>query len=126
MRANGVIRFNWLEADGSITNWWSGDLGHRHMKHRFVHTEWGKFAVAIDMQRREVQIQFNHPPEHRVVKFDDIPGDENVQLAFQAVCETGEHGAFAVELFLRAIGRDDLAEKITPSGRPHVKEIASE
>ena len=116
MRANGVLRFCWLEANGEISNWWSGDLGQ--MLHRFVHIEWGKFAIVVDMHRREVQIQFNNPPEHRVVKFDEIPGDDNVQLAFQAVCETGEHAAFAAELFLRAINRDDLADRITKSGRP--------
>jgi hypothetical protein len=112
----GVIRFNWREANGDITNWWSGDLG-RDQK-RFVHTEWGKFAVAVDLRRREAQIQFNEPPEWRVIKFAEIPNDENIQLAFEAVVETGEHAGFATELFLRAIGRDDLADKITKDGRP--------
>jgi hypothetical protein len=105
-----VIRFNWLEADGSVTNWWSHKIDH---KTQFVHNEWGKFAVAVDLQRREAQIQLNDPSAHRVVKFDHIPADSNVQLAFEAVCMTGEHPAFAAELFLRAIGADDLADCIT-------------
>jgi hypothetical protein len=107
------IRFCWLEANGDITNWW-----HVDGKRRFVHTEWGKFAVAVDLHRREAQIQFNHPPSHQVIKFEDIPGDDNVKLAFEAVYETGEHADFATELLLRAIGRDDLANCITKSGRP--------
>lgn len=114
--SDGVVRFNWLEANGDITNWWSSSLGRD--RHRFVHTEWGKFAVAVDLSRREAQIEFNHPPSRQVIKFADLPGDENVKLAFEAVYETGEHADFATELLLRAIGRDDLANCITKSGRP--------
>jgi hypothetical protein len=113
---NGVLRFSWLEANGNLTNWWSDDVGCN--KRRFVHTEWGKFAVAVDLARCEAQIAFNHPPEHRVIKFTELPSDSNVQLAFEAVVATGEHAAFAAELLLRAIGRDDLADRITKSGRP--------
>jgi len=112
----GVIRFCWLGADGNITNWWSSDLGRD--RRRYVHTEWGKFAVAVDLGRREAQIQFNHPPEHRVIKFAELTNDSNMQLAFEAVYETGEHADFATELLLRAIGRDDLADCITKDGRP--------
>jgi hypothetical protein len=115
VRPNGVIRFCWLEANGDITNWWSGDLGQN--RKRFVHTQWGRFAVAVDLGRREAQIQL--PTESHVIKFDALSGGEtNLQLAFEAVCATGEHAAFAAELLLRTIGRDDLADCITKSGRP--------
>jgi hypothetical protein len=113
---NGVLRFSWLESNGAVTNWWSDDVGRN--KRRFVHTEWGKFAVAVDLGRGEAQIAFNNPPEHRVIKFAELPSDSNMQLAFEAVVATGEHGAFAAELLLRAIGHDDLADRITQSGRP--------
>jgi len=105
---NGVLRFNWLTASGSIINWWADDLS-RDAK-RFVHNEWGRFAVAVDLNRREAQIQFNHPPEHRVIRFSDI-ADESTRLAFEAVCDT-RNGAFAAELLMRAIGRDDLADTV--------------
>lgn len=113
----GVMRFCWLERDGEITNWWSDQL--TKWKHRYVHTEWGKWAVAIDVKIGEVQLLINHPPERRVARFEELPSDGNdLQMAFEAVCMTGENAEFAVELFLRAIGRDDLAACLTPDGRP--------
>lgn len=110
-----MLVFSWRKPNGDIVNWWSSDLNRD--RRRFVHNEWGKFAVGVDMQAREAQIQTQVPPDWQTIKFVDVPGDENVQLAFQAVVETGEHAAFAAELLLRAIGRDDLADLVA-RGQP--------
>lgn len=111
---SGVIRFSWLEANGDITNWWSGGLSRK----RFVHTQWGHFAVAVDLERREAQLLFEQPAERIVIKFAELKGDSNEHLAFEAVYETGEYPLLATELLLRAIGRDDLADRLTATGRP--------
>jgi hypothetical protein len=118
MSNKGLLRFCWQEQNGEITNWWSDDLAKQ--KHRFVHTEWGKFAVAVDVKLGEVQLQIANPPSRRIVRVVDLPrvDGNDFQMAFEAVAMTGTHAAFAVELFLRAIDRDDLASCLTPDGRP--------
>lgn len=122
----GVLRFCWKEQNGEVTNWWSDALAKQ--RHRFVHTEWGKFAVAIDVKIGEVQLQIANPPTHQVVRMIDLPrvDGNNFQMAFEAVCMTGEGAQFAVELFLRAIDRDDLANCLTPDGRPRETSAPSE
>lgn len=115
MTRSGLLLFSWRHTDGQIVNWWSDDVGRD--RRRFVHNEWGKFVVGIDLRQREAQIQIHDPPEWRTIRFEDVTDSENVQLAFQAVSETGEHAAFATELLLRAIGRDDLADLVA-RGQP--------
>lgn len=107
---SGELRFSWLCPDGSIKNWWSGGEMLRDGK-RFVHNEWGKFAVAVDLDQREAQILFNHPSERHVIKFMEI-ADENSRLAVEAACEA-RAAAFTAELLMRVIGRDDMADMMT-------------
>jgi hypothetical protein len=106
---SGELRFSWQAPNGDTVNWWSGGQMLRDGK-RFVHNEWGNFAVAVDLHVREAQIWFNQPSGRLIVKFADLP-DEATRLAFEAVCETRQP-AFAAELLMRAIGRDDLADMI--------------
>jgi hypothetical protein len=104
---SGELRFSWQAPNGDTVNWWSGGQMLRDGK-RFVHNEWGNFAVAVDLHVREAQIAF--AGERVIVKFAELP-DEATRLAFEAVCET-RNAAFAAELLMRAIGRDDLADMI--------------
>lgn len=100
--------FSWRISDGNQTDWWS-----QHVccdPSRFVHNEWGKFALAVDLRARELQIQFNHPPEWRSLLFAAIT-DENERLALEAACDARE-GRFVAELYLRLIGHDELADKL--------------
>lgn len=106
---SGELRFSWLADNGDIINWWSSDLARSPW--RFVHNEWGKFAAAIDLQRREAQILFNHPSERHVIKFAEI-ADENSRLAVEAACEARE-AAFTALLLMRVIDRDDMADMMT-------------
>jgi len=105
---SGELRFSWLADNGAIINWWSGDIA-RDPK-RFVHNEWGKFAAAVDLGRREAQILFNEPSERHVIKFAEIT-DENSRLALEAACDARE-AAFTAELLMRVIGRDDMADRM--------------
>lgn len=116
---HGLMLFSWRHIDGQIVNWWSGDM-HRDGK-RFVHNEWGKFVVGIDLRVREAQIQFQDPPEWRTIKFEDV-ADETCRDALEAVADT-RNAAFAAELLMRVIGRDDLAELIA---RGELKSAARE
>jgi hypothetical protein len=106
---SGELRFSWLRYDGALINWWSSDLA-RDVK-RFVHNEWGQFAVAVDLRGQEAQILFNQPSERHVIRFAEI-ADENSRLAVEAACEARE-GAFTAELLMRVIGRDDMADMMT-------------
>ena len=109
----GVLSFNWTTNDGvGVDNWWSSDLA-RDPK-RFVYNQWGQFAVAVDLKRQEAQIKFEKPPSSTTIRFRDLKKsiDESTFLAFEAVCDT-EHAAFAAELLLRVINRDDLADMIS-------------
>lgn len=100
--------FSWRHENGNQVDWWSGDV--LRDPHRFVHNEWGKFALAVDLRSRELQVQFNHPPEWRSLKFATIT-DENSRLALEAACDARE-GRFVAELFLRIIGHDDMADAL--------------
>jgi hypothetical protein len=106
---SGELRFSWLADDGATINWWSSDLARNPW--RFVHNEWGKFAAAVDLQRREAQILFNAPSERHVIKFAEIT-DENSRLAVEAACEARE-AAFTAVLLMRVINRDDMADMMT-------------
>jgi len=102
--------FSWRCADGRQIDWWSNHvLGDRT---RFVHNEWGVFALAVDLNTREAQIQFLRPPMWQSLKFDDIVND-NERDALEAACDAHQP-RFAAELFLRIIGRDDVADLLYP------------
>lgn len=110
---SGELWFSWRTIDGRIVNWWSSDVV-RDPK-RFVHHEWGRFVVAIDLRAREAQIQFNFPSEWRTIRFEDIE-DESARYAIEAICDT-RNVAFGAELLMRIIDRDDLADAIARRSR---------
>ena len=104
--AHGERWFSWRHANGNQIDWWS-----QHVccdPKRFVHNEWGKFALAVDLNAREAQIQWVQAPLWQALKFGEIV-DENERLALEAACDARE-SRFAAELFLRIIGRDDMAD----------------
>jgi hypothetical protein len=105
---HGERWFSWRCTDGRQIDWWSHHVTRD--RNRFVHNEWGRFALAVDLQAREAQIQFNNPPEWQSLKFASIV-DENSKLALEAACDAREL-RFAAELFLRIIGRDDMADAL--------------
>jgi hypothetical protein len=110
---HGERWFSWRCSDGRQVDWWSQDV--LRDVNRFVHNEWGRFALAVDLRAREAQIQFNNPPEWQSLKFETIV-DENSKLALEAACDARE-SRFAAELFLRIIGHDDMADALyTPRG----------
>lgn len=103
---SGERWFSWRSADGRQVDWWSDDV--LRDPNRFVHNEWGKFALAVSLQSREAQIQFNDPPAWHSLKFAAIV-DENERFALEAACDARQ-SRFAAELFLRIIGRDDMVD----------------
>jgi len=106
--SGGERWFSWRCANGNQVDWWSSDV-IRDLN-RFVHNEWGKFALAVDLRAREAQIQFNHPPEWVSLKFSTVV-NEDERLALEAACDARE-SRFAAELFLRIIDRDDMADAL--------------
>ncbi len=106
--SHGERWFSWRNADGQQVDWWSSAV--MRDPQRFVHNEWGRFALAVDLRVREAQIQFNHPPEWVSLKFSTVV-NEDERLALEAACDARE-SRFAAELFLRIIGRDDMADAL--------------
>lgn len=105
---SGEMVFSWLHDDGTITNWWGTN------RHRFIYHEWGKCAVAVDLELREAQILFNATGERHRIKFKWIE-DETERLALEAVCDARD-AAFAGQLLLRMLERHDLADKVGTRG----------
>lgn len=100
--------FSWRAANGNQTDWWS-----QHVccdPKRFVHNEWGKFAIAVDLATREAQIQWLTVPLWQSLKFTDVV-NEDERLALEAACDAREI-RFAAELFLRILGHDEMADAV--------------
>ena len=103
---SGERWFSWRYKDGRQIDWWSHHVAGD--KTRFVHNEWGRFALAVDLNMREAQIQFNNPPDWHSIVFNEI-FDEDSRFALEAACDARQP-RFAAELFLRIIGRDDMID----------------